>query len=103
LGTAPLSLFPPCPEVSTTREAEAVPAGLVNLLSEPNAAFLATLMPDGSPQVTPVWVDTDGRFILVNTAAGRQKPRNVRCDPRVAWRSQTAPIPTPGRPCAAGW
>ena len=54
------------------------------LLESPNFANLATLMPDGSPQVTPVWVDFDGTHILVNTAEGRQKPRNVRRDPRVA-------------------
>ena len=47
-------------------------------------ANLATLMPDGSPQVTPVWVDYDGEFILVNSAAGRQKDRNMERDPRVA-------------------
>jgi PPOX class probable F420-dependent enzyme len=41
-------------------------------------------MPDGSPQVTQVWVDTDGEHILINTAEGRQKERNVRRDPRVA-------------------
>jgi PPOX class probable F420-dependent enzyme len=54
------------------------------LFREPNFAHLATLMPDGSPQVTPVWVDFDGKFILVNTAEGRRKPRNIRRDPRVA-------------------
>jgi len=54
------------------------------LLEAPNIAHLTTLMPDGSPQVTPVWVDYDGRYVLVNTAEGRQKPRNVRRDPRVA-------------------
>ena len=58
--------------------------GIRKLLEEPNFANLATLMPDGSPQVTPVWVDFDGTHILVNTAEGRQKPRNVRRDPRVA-------------------
>ncbi|MDP8951634.1 MAG: pyridoxamine 5'-phosphate oxidase family protein [Actinomycetota bacterium] len=40
-------------------------------------------MPDGSPRVTQVWVDTDGEHILINTAEGRQKERNVRRDPRV--------------------
>jgi hypothetical protein len=40
-------------------------------------------MPDGSPQNTQVWVDTDGEHILVNTAEGRQKVKNVRRDPRV--------------------
>jgi PPOX class probable F420-dependent enzyme len=41
-------------------------------------------MPDGSPQITQVWVDTDGEHILINTAEGSQKERNVRRDPRVA-------------------
>jgi len=41
-------------------------------------------MPDGSPQVTQVWVDTDGEHILINTAQGRQKEQNVQRDPRVA-------------------
>jgi PPOX class probable F420-dependent enzyme len=41
-------------------------------------------MSDGSPQVTPVWVDFDGKYILVNTAEGRRKPKNIRRDPRVA-------------------
>jgi PPOX class probable F420-dependent enzyme len=41
-------------------------------------------MPDGSPQLTQTWVDTDGQHILINTAEGRQKVRNVRRDPRVA-------------------
>ncbi|HVM12215.1 MAG TPA: PPOX class F420-dependent oxidoreductase [Actinomycetota bacterium] len=50
----------------------------------PNFGHLATLMPDGSPHVSPVWVDVDGDEILVNTAAGRLKERNVRRDPRVA-------------------
>jgi PPOX class probable F420-dependent enzyme len=45
---------------------------------------LATIMPDGSPQVTPVWVDFDGEYILVNSAIGRLKDRNIRRDPRVA-------------------
>lgn len=58
--------------------------GVRKLFEEANFAHLATLMPDGSPQVTPVWVDFDGRHILVNTAEGRQKPRNIRHDPRVA-------------------
>jgi PPOX class probable F420-dependent enzyme len=41
-------------------------------------------MPDGSPQITTVWVDYDGTHVLVNTAEGRQKPRNINRDPRVA-------------------
>jgi len=58
--------------------------GVKKLFEEANFGHLATVMPDGSPQVTPVWVDFDGRHILVNTAEGRQKPRNIRRDPRVA-------------------
>lgn len=54
------------------------------LLEGQNFGHLATLMPDGSPQVTPVWVDHDGTHVLVNTAEGRVKLRNVRRDPRVA-------------------
>ena len=46
--------------------------------------FLATVMPDGSPQVTPVWFDTDGELILVNTNEGRIKERNMRVRHQVA-------------------
>jgi PPOX class probable F420-dependent enzyme len=53
-------------------------------LSAPNFAYLATVNADGSPQVSPVWVDVDDGHILVNTAVGRVKERNVRRDPRVA-------------------
>src|SRR5688500_10905989 len=58
--------------------------GLLKLLREPAFCQVATLMPDDSPQITQVWVDTDGEHILVNTAEGRQKTRNVQRDPRVA-------------------
>ena len=61
-----------------------LPEAAQKLLREPNFGHLATLMPDGSPQVTPVWVDLDGGYILVNTAEGRRKPKNIRHDPRVA-------------------
>jgi PPOX class probable F420-dependent enzyme len=54
------------------------------LIEDRNLAHVATLMKDGSPQVTPVWVDCDDRHILINTAEGRQKPLNVGRDPRVA-------------------
>ncbi len=47
-------------------------------------AFLATLMKDGSPQVTPVWFSWDGEYILINSAQGRVKDRNMRRDSRVA-------------------
>jgi PPOX class probable F420-dependent enzyme len=58
--------------------------GLKLFLKEAAHGQIATLMPDGSPQVTHVWVDTDGQHILVNTVVGHQKERNVRRDPRVA-------------------
>ncbi len=56
----------------------------IELVEAKNFAHLATLMKDGSPHVTPVWVDHDGEFILVNTLKGRVKERNVARDPRVA-------------------
>jgi len=58
--------------------------GLVELLKEAAYGQLATLMPDGAPQITQVWLDTDGEHILVNTVVSHQKVRNVRRDPRVA-------------------
>jgi PPOX class probable F420-dependent enzyme len=47
-------------------------------------AILGTVMPNGSPQVTPVWFNTDGTHILINTAKGRVKDRNMRARPDVA-------------------
>ncbi len=58
--------------------------GVRALFEGKNFGHLATIMPDGSPQVSVVWVDVEGDNILVNTADGRIKPRNVRRDPRVA-------------------
>lgn len=54
------------------------------LISAPNIGNLATLMADGSPHLTPVWIDYEDNRVLVNTAEGRQKVVNVRRDPRVA-------------------
>jgi PPOX class probable F420-dependent enzyme len=54
------------------------------LVQAPNLAHFVTLMKDGSPQVTPVWVDCDDTHVLINTAEGRQKPRNLARDKRVA-------------------
>ncbi len=45
--------------------------------------YLATIMPDGSPQVTPVWFNTDGEYILINTNEGRVKDRNMKARPRL--------------------
>ncbi|SDN46633.1 PPOX class probable F420-dependent enzyme [Klenkia soli] len=62
-----------------------LPPALLELLRSPAPCFIATLMPDGGPQLTQTWVDVDeqGR-IVVNTVAGFQKVRNVERDARVA-------------------
>lgn len=57
---------------------------VASLFKGKNFAFVASLMSDGGPQITPVWVDYDGKFILINTAEGRTKQRNFVRDPRVA-------------------
>jgi len=64
--------------------AGAIPEKYRDLFSKRAFASLATLMPDGRPQVTPVWCDIEGDHVIFNSAKGRQKDRNVRRDPRVA-------------------
>ncbi|MBI4014179.1 MAG: PPOX class F420-dependent oxidoreductase [Candidatus Rokubacteria bacterium] len=64
--------------------AATIPDNFKDLFQKKAFASLATLMPDGSPQVTPVWFDWDGSHIRVNTAKGRVKDRNMRRTPRVA-------------------
>ncbi len=54
------------------------------ILKQPVLVHFTTVMADGSPQTSPVWVDIDGDDILVNSAVGRVKDKNVRRDPRVA-------------------
>ena len=63
-----------------------IPEALQDLLSDERKAFvyLATTMSDGTPQVTPIWFNTDGDHILINSAAGRIKDRNMRSRPNVA-------------------
>jgi PPOX class probable F420-dependent enzyme len=58
----------------------------VKLLKEKHLAVIATLMPDGSPQTTPVWVDVepDGSHVLINTVEGHLKAKNIERDPRVS-------------------
>ncbi len=55
-----------------------------DLLESRALANLVTLMPDGSPQVTPMWFEFDGTHIIVNAARGKVKDRNMRRDVRVA-------------------
>lgn len=70
-----------------------LPEALINLLHQPSTCYIATAMPDGSPQLTQTWVDTDGEHILINTVQGFQKVRNVERDPRVA-----VTVSDPGNP-----
>ncbi|GHH56572.1 TIGR03618 family F420-dependent PPOX class oxidoreductase [Streptomyces candidus] len=61
-----------------------LPNDLVDVLHTPALCFLTTLMPDGSPQITQTWVDTDGVNILINTVTTHQKMKNITRDARVA-------------------
>jgi len=63
---------------------QVIPDKYRDLFTKRAFASLGTLMPDGSPQVTPVWCDLEGDLVVVNTAKGRQKDKNMRRDPRVA-------------------
>jgi PPOX class probable F420-dependent enzyme len=67
---------------------------LLELLRAPSTCYLATTMPDGSPQVTQTWVDTDGEHVIINTVQGYQKVRNIERDPRVALTVSDAEHPT---------
>jgi PPOX class probable F420-dependent enzyme len=62
----------------------ALPDPVLELIRNSGMTYLATLMPDGSPQLTQTWVDTDGDVVIINTVDGHQKLRNIRRDPRVA-------------------
>ncbi|MGH3389269.1 MAG: TIGR03618 family F420-dependent PPOX class oxidoreductase [Actinomadura sp.] len=57
---------------------------LLALLQRPSICYLATSMPDGSPQLTQTWVDTDGEHVLINSVQSHVKTRNIERDPRVA-------------------
>lgn len=61
-----------------------IPETYRDLFQKRAFAHLATLMPDGTPQVTPVWCDYDGTYIRINSARGRVKDRNMRRNPQVA-------------------
>lgn len=61
-----------------------LPEDLLTLLRGTSICYVTTLMPDGSPQLTQTWADTDGEHVVVNTVVGFQKARNVERDPRVA-------------------
>jgi PPOX class probable F420-dependent enzyme len=61
-----------------------LPDGFLALLRKPSPCFLTTLMPDGSPQTTETWVDTDGEHVIINTVRTHLKVKNIGRDPRVA-------------------
>ncbi|WP_188941037.1 PPOX class F420-dependent oxidoreductase [Nakamurella endophytica] len=67
---------------------------VLDLLRAPSPCFVSTVMPDGAPQVTQTWVDTDGQHVLINTVDGFQKVRNMRRDPRVALAVANAEDPS---------
>ena len=73
--------------------AEVIPERFLDLFEKKAFANLVTLMADGSPQVTPVWVDFDGARVIINSARGRQKDRNIKRSPSVALA-----ISDPGNP-----
>ena len=57
-----------------------LPDRFVQLMGGGNPCFLTTLMPDGSPQTTQTWIDTDGEHVIINTVQTHQKMRNIRRD-----------------------
>ena len=63
---------------------ETIPDKYLDLFKKKAFASLGTIMPDGSPQVTPVWCDFDGEHVLFNTARGRVKDKNLQREPRVS-------------------
>ena len=66
------------------KETNQITEPVAKLLEGRNFAFVATLMKDGSPQITPTWVDVENGKILVNTAKGRLKQKNISRDGRIA-------------------
>ena len=64
--------------------AATIPESFKDLFAKKAFAHLATVMADGSPQVTPVWCDYDGTYVRVNTARGRVKDKNMRVNKKVA-------------------
>jgi PPOX class probable F420-dependent enzyme len=61
-----------------------IPEKYADLFKKKAFASLATVLPSGQPQVTPVWVDYDGHYVLVNSALGRKKDKNMRSNPNVS-------------------
>ena len=64
--------------------ADVIPEGYMDLFQKKAFGHLATVNADGTPQVTPVWIDFDGTHVLVNSARGRKKDKNMERNPAVA-------------------
>jgi PPOX class probable F420-dependent enzyme len=64
--------------------ADPIPSQFLDLFQKKAFASLATVMPDGTAQVTPVWVDYDGGRVIVNSARGRRKDKNMKVGASVA-------------------
>jgi PPOX class probable F420-dependent enzyme len=60
-----------------------IPASHHDLVGAPYCAALATILPDGSPQTTPVWCNLEGEYVLINTMRGFRKEKNMRMNPHV--------------------
>jgi PPOX class probable F420-dependent enzyme len=60
-----------------------LPDTLLALLREPSLCYVSTIMPDGSPQLTQTWVDTDGEHVLINSVQTHRKVKNLQRDPRI--------------------
>ncbi len=73
--------------------AQVIPESLADLLERPLYAHLATVRPDGTPQVNPTWFRFDGTYLWLTTTTSRQKNRNWQIQPAVA-----VSITDPGRP-----
>ncbi len=81
-----------------------IPDDYQDLLTRAIVVALVTVMPNGQPQATPVWVDYDGTYLLINTARGRQKDRNLSRNSRVTVLSHRPrrPLPLDGDSRARG-
>jgi len=63
------------------------------LITDKNFGHVATINRDGSPQVSPVWIELDGNYLVINSEMKRRKVRNIQRDPRVAVSIQNAEKP----------
>jgi PPOX class probable F420-dependent enzyme len=62
---------------------ERIPQSHRDLIDGPYCAALTTVMPNGQPQTTPIWCNTDGEYVLINTMRGFRKEKNIRANPKV--------------------